>query len=204
MKKRLGIITILLILVGVFSYDRLKLGLDQFIVSERPASAAQTNDDGVFHYQQAEVAVDSDHKEARHAVRSSGSSPFGQEVAGRESKTGTELATSMAVNRPRLRFIKSSVITGSENPSEKQIDQLKSSVLDVTEDLGSGFIVFDADAISNTEVSFILYAAEDLDLSDRVRRIYERLEQTADVQQVAASDPSPSTTAQSDRVKDHF
>lgn len=185
MKKRLGIITILLILVGIFSYDRLKLRLDQFIVGERPAGAAQTNDDGVSPNQQAEVAVDSDHKGASHPVSSSSSSPLGQEVAGHISKTENKLYTSIAANRARsrLRFIRSSVITGSANPSEKQIGRLKNSVADVTQDLGSGFIVFDADAISNAEVPFILYAAEDRDLSDRVRRIYERLEKTVDVEQ---------------------
>jgi hypothetical protein len=191
MKKRLGIITILLILVGIFSYDRLKLELDQFIVGERPASAAQTNDDGVSPNQQAEVAVDSDHKEARHPVSSSSSSPLGQEVAGRISKTENKLYTSIAANRPRsrLRFIRSSVITGSANPSEKQIGRLKNSVADVTQDLGSGFIVFDADAISNAEVPFILYAAGDRDLSDRVRRIYERLGKTADAEQDGPGQP---------------
>jgi hypothetical protein len=180
MKKIIAAVTILLILVTGIGFELIRSGQQSSISSSRIAGEATSKEVMAFEGRPSK-AVSKELEQHELVEADSRLSKTSQIDAARntnfENDSTSEKRLSGKISS--LYFIRSSSIVGTKEPSEKQIDRLKRSVAKAAEGLRSGSIIFDGDGVSNSEVPFLLYSAEERDVSGGVKDVYDKLRMEA-------------------------
>lgn len=176
MKRPIAIIVALIILTAIIGFERFGAGLQPLLPDDRTTRerrAGETKD------HPSTTTKESDR--GRQGLSGSDSHPSEQPHAGTAAlltNPSENEAIEWSINGEisPVHFIRASSIVGTDEPSEEQIDRLHQAVDIMAGALHPGIIIFDADAISTSDIPVLLFAREQLDLTSHVKPVYEILE----------------------------
>lgn len=181
MKRPAIIVAILIALVSLIGFERIRQGLRFLVFDDRAAGPrwrgqASGSEVSTIKTSGPEGSVSVD-LASRSGHRSSADATIATSTDGRNDLNS--VAVRIAGEVSPMHFIRASTIFGNSEPSKEQIDRLRKAVAVIGDALRPSAVIFDADGDSTSETPVIVFARDEFDLTTQVKEVYDSLGQTS-------------------------